>query len=96
MVQNGLARVFDNLYKQFSEDNDEPEHVDKVSYLQSKRLIAMVDRREQAKGIDSDVSDTIFMYDPPEDCRHFPKVDPVPEWFMASSRTCLLPCLNVC
>ena len=87
--QNQADRIFDRLYGQFLENQG-----DEQRYLQSKRLISMVDRRQQAHGMDMVLADTIFMYEPPEDCKQIPK-DPVPEWYFSSSRTCLLPAVMV-
>ena len=92
-AKDAMNRVFDDLYKQFLEENDEPDEVNKFSYLQRKRLISMVDRRHQSE--DPEVKDSIFMYEPPADSQIIPK-NAVPEWFVASSRECLLPGLDVC
>lgn len=91
----GMDRVFDDLYKDFLAQNKEQDITDKKSYLHSKRLIAMVDRRKQAKEVNPELTDDVFMYEPPADSLMVPR-DAVPEWFVASSRTCLLPGLNVC
>ena len=52
--------------------------------LHRQRLIAFVDRRR--KGDTEDV----FVYNPPADSRDIPK-DAVPEWYIASSMTTMLP-----
>ena len=88
-----IGRVFDDLYKQFLEENPEDNPRDKYSYLQSKRIISMVDRRHQNENPEQ--ADDVFMYEPPADAQIIPKNAP-PEWFVASSRQCLLPGLDVC
>jgi len=88
-TKQGVGRVFDDLYKKFKEKNDKDEK-DKVSYLQSKRIISMIDRRVQAKDPNPESEDTIYMYEPPKNAQNIPK-QAVPEWFISSARTSLLP-----
>lgn len=84
------ARIFDDLYKELKVEKNEN---NKVSYLQSKRMIALVDRRDQAMKPQNESEDTIYMYEPPENAKHIPKLA-VPEWFVSSARTTLLPDLE--
>ena len=81
--------IFDRLYGEFVDLQG-----DEQSYLMNKRLVTMVDRRKQAQELNVDSADTIFMYEPPKDCRDIPK-DAVPEWCFSSSKSCLLPAANV-
>merc|ERR1712156_24841 len=53
----------------------------------------MVDRRKQQKELNPELKDDVFMYEPPADCGSVPKAA-VPEWFVSSSRQCLLPGLD--
>ena len=97
-IRDGMGRVFDDLYKQYLEENPDENAKDKWSYLQSKRLVTMIDRRHQDKKTtkeNPELKDSIFMYEPPADSRIVP-TNAVPEWFVASSRQCLLPGLDVC
>jgi len=81
------ARIFGNLYNNFASDNKLEEKDEKTDYLHKKRLIVFIDRRK-AK-IDDEKS-TVYMYEPPENCRIVPD-NAVPEWYISSSRTCILP-----
>ena len=90
----GMNRFFDDLFDQFLEDN-KIRKKNQFSYLHSKRLISMVDRRGQSKGLDEKLMDDVYMYEPPLDSLNIPK-NAVPEWYIASSRICLLPGLDVC
>jgi len=47
-----------------------------------KRIISFVDSRKQ--------NDDIYMFEPPKNCRDIPR-DARDEWYLNSSRTCLLP-----
>ena len=92
----GMGRFFDDLYKQFLDENKIKEQdQNRFSYLHSKRLVSMVDRRKQQKELNPELKDDVFMYEPPADCGSVPKAA-VPEWFVSSSRQCLLPGLDVC
>ena len=85
-AKDGMEQMFGDLFQQFLSENK----LKSDSYLRSKRLISMVDQRNQN-------NDTIFMYEPPDEFRDIPSgSDTVPEWFMVSSRQCLLPGLDVC
>lgn len=88
-----LSRVFEKLYGQYLKENNMESPKDNVLHLRYKRLISMVDLRQHAHGQNIDLPDTIFMYEPPRDCRDIPQ-DAVPEWYFASSRMCLLPALH--
>jgi len=79
----GDARDFNAFYEQFLEQNKEAAVEDDRSYLHRKRMISMVDRRAQQK-------DTLFLFEPPADCRDIPS-NAVSEWFVSSSAATLLP-----
>merc|ERR1712130_199145 len=48
------------------------------------RVISFIDRRDKTK------KDSIFTYVPPINCRNIPN-NAVDEWYLNSSKTCLLP-----
>ena len=84
--KDGMEQMFGDIFQQFLNENKLKQH----SYLRSKRLISMVDQRNQN-------NDTLFMYEPPDEFRDIPSgSDTVPEWFLASLKMCLLPGLDVC
>merc|ERR1712130_218701 len=58
--------------------------LDPENYPHKSRVIGFVDRRN---GTDED---DVYMYVPPKNCRNIPE-DAVDEWYLSSSRTCLLP-----
>jgi len=89
-ARDGVGRVFLDLYKQFLQENErQPQDDNNFSNLHRRRMVAMVDRRAQNEQSD----DPIFLYDPPEDALTVPQ-QPVPEWFVTSSRMSLLPDLK--
>jgi len=94
-AKDKVGRVFEEMYIQFLEGNGlkKIDDLGQRSYLQRKRLISFVDRRGQSGGFDQSLNDQIFMFEPPEDARDIPE-DAVPEWFVSSSRTSLLPDLK--
>eukprot|EP00483_Globobulimina_turgida_P002893 UN02898 len=73
---------------------DQEEKDEKTEYLHKKRLITFIDRRNVNLKVDDekaeDEKSKIYMYEPPKNCQNIPD-DPVPEWGISSSRTCLLP-----
>ena len=93
-LKSGVGRVFHDLFQQFLQENPEQNPRDTFSYLNSKRLISMIDRRHQKVKV-AEATDSIFMYEPPVNSQIIP-ANAVPEWYLASSRVCLLPALDVC
>ena len=85
-AKDGMEKMFGDLFRQFLNEKK----MKKDSYLRSKRLISMVDQRNQN-------NDVIFMYELPAEFGDIPSgSDTVPEWFLASLGACLLPGLDVC
>ena len=91
------------LYKDFRDKYDIKEgDTDAHMKLRNKRMIVLVDRRHLPSSVypskdksdnkdDEDVvTDHIWMYDAPPNCGQIPD-DPVPEWHISASKTCLLP-----
>merc|ERR1712048_1380497 len=80
-------RMYD-IFKTFLNHNGLSE-MDKNGFLRlyRKRFMVMVDRRGR------DSPDTLWMYDPPEDCRDIPN-DAVNEWSINAVNQCVLPHLN--
>merc|ERR1719420_457297 len=83
-------KVLMNLFNAFRAQH-KPKQSNNREYLQGKRFVVMVDRRnfkpnEQTK-------DSVWFYEPPEDCRDIP-TNAVSEWYLNASATCLLPPTN--
>ena len=91
-----LQRIFTSLYNEFKGKYDKKERY----YLHRKRMIGFVDRRMSRKVDEKEKKyfvhtndgdkDQIYLYDAPSVCRNIPN-DAVSEWFMDSSKICLLP-----
>ena len=81
---------FDKMYKEFKEQHKIKDTNDNL-YLHNQRMIILIDRRHLS--CDDRVTDHLWMYEPPSNCRNIP-VDPVPEWYISASKTCLLPNMN--
>eukprot|EP00484_Ammonia_sp_Unknown_P020711 CAMPEP_0197023498 /NCGR_PEP_ID=MMETSP1384-20130603/4175_1 /TAXON_ID=29189 /ORGANISM="Ammonia sp." /LENGTH=563 /DNA_ID=CAMNT_0042451713 /DNA_START=35 /DNA_END=1726 /DNA_ORIENTATION=+ len=86
-------RRFGILFQKFFADHKISEHVNQHQhYLHNKRLIAFADRRKGAGK-----KDDVYMYEPPNDLytRDIPTGDDfLPEWFISSSVTCILPSIS--
>eukprot|EP01083_Nonionella_stella_P071763 192963_1 len=83
------TRVLGELYNRFLKDNDlRANDENTFQYLHKKRLIAMVDRRTSKD--DPKARDDIYMFESPLGGRRIPD-DAVPEWYINSSATCLIP-----
>ena len=61
------------------------------SYPHRKRFVTMVDTRNMGSEQEQKISDTMYFYEPPSNCRNIPPKDVVPEWGLSASRTSLLP-----
>eukprot|EP01083_Nonionella_stella_P267844 905036_1 len=72
--------IFHNTFDELRQQMSEKD------YPFRKRMISFIDRRRLQ-------NDTIFMYEPPENARYIPN-NAVPEWYLSSSRTCILPNIN--
>ena len=59
-------------------------------HLHRKRMIVLVDRRHLMRDSEDVITDYVWMYEPPSNCRDIP-IEPVPEWHISASKTCLLP-----
>ena len=77
------------LFNQFQKDNGITE-TNQRSYLKHKRLIALVDQKQNMQ---KKQSVPLYMYEPPENSRDIPR-NALPEWYFGSSKLCLLPGLN--
>eukprot|EP01084_Bolivina_argentea_P078947 143275_1 len=75
--------IFLNIYREFKMSNKLQD-----DYIHNKRLIALIDRRMSTRNNGSD--DDIWMYEPPCNCQTIPN-NAVPEFYMNSSKMCLLP-----
>ena len=78
------GRMFANLYKKLEGEAAKSD----TEYFYRKRLVVMVDRRSSK--MDGKAADKLWMYEPPANCFEIPE-DVVPEWYISSSRTSLLP-----
>lgn len=96
---DGAMRVYKELFRKFLEENALQNIDDKrtQNYLQKKRLIVLVDRRQYAtmtrKQMLEPVDDEVFMYEPPNVARNIPN-NAVPEWYIGASRMTVLPDMN--
>ena len=87
-------RVFTQLLEQYKQNNKCEEEKEKFAYPHKKRIIAFIDRRV-SKNYTSDqdeekCKDDIYLYPPPNNCCIIPN-DAKSEWYLNSSKTCLLP-----
>eukprot|EP01083_Nonionella_stella_P258500 883503_1 len=80
---NKKNRIFGDTFHELSEK------VNIKDYPFRKRFISFIDRRESS----NEKNDTIIMYEPPDNARNIPNPC-VPEWYLSSSRTCILPNIN--
>eukprot|EP01084_Bolivina_argentea_P078948 143276_1 len=97
LVKNGLNFIlrdkndkmikFSKIYGDFKTKN-KLEDTSEYDYIHNKRLIAFIDRRMSKRNNASD--DDIWMYEPPCNCQTIPN-NAVPEFYMNSSKMCLLP-----
>jgi len=62
----------------------ESDPISRRMYQHRRRLVVAVDRRRHAQ------SDTMWMYEPPKDCREMPP-NAVNEWHFNASKQCLFP-----
>ena len=83
------------MYREFEEIYDIKDGGDGPNmYLHRKRMMVLVDRRHLKRyAVEDVVTDHIWMYEAPENCRYIP-AEPVPEWHISASKTCLLPNMN--
>eukprot|EP01084_Bolivina_argentea_P079281 143822_1 len=84
-----LSVLYRQFLNQYGLDKDSGGAAPQI-YLHRKRLIVFVDRRHQMDQNSDVVQDTVWMCEPPPNCREIPH-DAVPEWYMNASNTCLLP-----
>merc|ERR1712130_1079828 len=88
-----MRRVFNGLFNELKNKKypalDEQTTRQRMQYPHCQRVIGLVDRRKY-KILDKQDKDPVYLYEPPSNCRNIPS-DAVNEWYLNSSRTCLLP-----
>merc|ERR1712130_469941 len=78
-IPEPLTRIYRKALNKLKNEMDEKEFDDRDNFPHNSRVISSIDRK-----------DTIFMYVPPKNCRNIPN-GAVDEWYLNSSKTCLLP-----
>ena len=103
-TQNGAndlvkSRAFVDLFESFKKKlqdesksaESKPRTGDNFDYPYHKRFVTFIDRRK--KNENKNDKNDIFMFNPPNDCRDIPH-DYIPEIFISTSTTCLIPNMN--
>lgn len=87
-------RVFTRLLEDYKQNNKLEEEKEHFAFPHGRRIIAFIDRRESKHYTSNEdeekCKDDIYLYPPPNDCRNIP-TDAKSEWYLNSSKTCLLP-----
>ena len=87
-----MRKMFLDLFDKFQRENKLlDDHQNGMSYLQNKRVIAIVDRRSY--NIEEKPDVPVYMFEPPQITRNIPE-NSVPEWYFGASKLCLLPAVN--
>merc|ERR1712228_697917 len=80
-----LGKVFQRTFiALFGKLKDQKNKI-KSNYPHNERFMGLVDRRQYQMP-----NDSVYLYEPPLNCRRIPN-NAVSEWYLNSSRTCLLP-----
>merc|ERR1712228_788404 len=80
------TRIYGEPLEMLKKKLDKNEFDEPQNYPHKSRMIGLIDRR----GENVQYPIPIYMYVPPKNCRNIPN-DAVDEWYLSSSRTCLLP-----
>eukprot|EP01084_Bolivina_argentea_P135574 238875_1 len=78
-----LMDTFKEFSNKLAKDKYNDSKYNMENYPKQKRFCTLIDRRDEK-------SDSIIMFEPPDDCNTVPE-EHVPEWYFNASKTCIVP-----